>query len=98
MTEMTTEDRRRDCLQATTATAQDEAAVMAARVNNSTHAELMARYGVTMTPDDASEVCRQHPSTIRRLCAQGVLPGVKVGKAWLIPTAKLAALLDGEVL
>jgi excisionase family DNA binding protein len=92
------EDRRRDCLQATTATAQDETTSMAARADCSMHAQLLALHGVTMTPDDAAPVLHKHPATVRKLCAQGELPCVKLGKSWLIPTAKLAAYLDGEAL
>lgn len=58
--------------------------------------DLLEAYGPTTTPDEvAKPVLHMHPSTARRLCAEGKLPGVKIGKQWIIPTARLAAMLEG---
>lgn len=56
---------------------------------------LLDRYGVTMTPADVSEVLHCHPSHVRALCRSGELPGVRVGDRWLVPTSKLAIIIDG---
>lgn len=58
---------------------------------------LLEKYGPTMTPDHAGDVLHRHPSHIRALCKSGELPGVKVGDRWLIPTAKLAEIIDGAL-
>ena len=56
---------------------------------------LLEKYGPTMTPNDASEVLRCHPSHVRELLKVGELPAVKIGNRWRIPTARLAEMLEG---
>jgi len=56
---------------------------------------LLDIFGVTMTPSEAASVLHQHPSHIRTLCQSGELPAVRIGGRWHIPTAKLAAMLEG---
>ena len=72
-----------------------DAAKMASCLDFTTHGRLLDAYGVTMTPEDAGNVLHLHPSTVRRLCQSGVLPGRKVGKSWVLPTVKLADYLEG---
>lgn len=36
-------------------------------------------------------------STVLKLAMQGVLPGAKIGRAWVFPEAELAAFLSSEV-
>ena len=64
----------------------------------STKEYLLETYGPTMTPAHVGGVTHRHPSHIRALCQAGELPAVKVGGRWLIVTAKLGAMLDGEVM
>lgn len=47
-------------------------------------------------PDEAGIAMNMHAGHVRRLLRDGELPGVKVGSRWLIPLAKLAAILDGD--
>ena len=56
---------------------------------------LLDRYGVTMTPADVAEVLHCHASHVRALCQSQELPAVRIGERWHVPTAKLAALLEG---
>lgn len=56
---------------------------------------LLDKYGPTMTPSQVAKVLHRHPSHIRALCQSGELPGVRIGERWHIPTAKLAAMLEG---
>lgn len=67
----------------------------ATNIHVSTRELLIEKYGPTTTPDEIAPTLHMHPSTCRRLLAEGALPGVKVGKAWIIPTAKLADMLEG---
>ncbi|MDO4537759.1 MAG: helix-turn-helix domain-containing protein [Coriobacteriales bacterium] len=64
--------------------------------NGSIREVLFAKFGPTATPEDIAPIVHSHPSTVRRLCATGELPGVKVGKSWIIPTSRLADLLEGR--
>jgi len=57
--------------------------------------DLVARYGLTMTPKQASELLQCHPTHIRVMCASGELPAVKIGDRWHVLTAKLAVMLEG---
>ena len=57
--------------------------------------ELVSKYGLLLTPSNVSEVLNCHPSHVRAMCASGELPAVKVGERWRVPTAKLAAMLEG---
>ena len=56
---------------------------------------LVEKYGATMTPRDVAEVLSCHASHVRALCQSGELPAVRIGERWFIPTAKLAAVLEG---
>ena len=93
------ENRRRETSYGATATAKTKAAQTAALIADytpqSTFSSLYSQHGPIMTPEEASGPLHMHPSTIRRLCAQGKLPGVKCGKVWRLPTSKLANFIDG---
>lgn len=56
--------------------------------------ELKEKYGSTMTPNDVAAELHQHPSHIRVMCSQGILPAVRIGKRWRIPTEKFALVLE----
>ena len=56
---------------------------------------LLELYGPTMRCADVAEVLHCHQTHVRALAQKGELPGVHVGKRWVFPTAKLAALLEG---
>ena len=58
--------------------------------------ELHEKYGPTMRTADVAQVLHMHPSHVRALCQQGDLPCVRIGARWVVPTARLAAMLDGE--
>lgn len=57
--------------------------------------KLESRYGSTMTPKDAANELHSHPTHIREMCRKGQLPAVQIGNRWRIPTAKLAAIIEG---
>ena len=57
---------------------------------------LLEKYGPVMRTADAAKVIGCHPTHVRAMCQVGDLPAVKVGKRWLIPTHRLAMLLDGK--
>jgi len=56
---------------------------------------LLDRYGPTMDANQTGEITHHHPSHIRALFKSGELPGVKIGGRWIIPTVKLAEILEG---
>ena len=60
------------------------------------YSELHSTYGPTMRTADVAHVLHMHLSHVRALCQTGDLPGVRIGSRWVVPTAKLAAMLDGE--
>lgn len=47
-----------------------------------------------LTMREAAERARLHPETIRRMIADGRLPGVKVAGRWRVRPADLGALLE----
>ena len=57
---------------------------------------LLERYGATMSTAHVAEVLHCHPSHVRALCQRGELPAVRIGERWHVPSAKLAALLEGR--
>lgn len=64
----------------------------------STFEDLQLRFPerTAIDPDEAGDVLNMHAGHVRRLLRERQLPGVKIGSRWLIPLAKLAAMLDGE--
>ena len=46
-----------------------------------------------LTPAEVGELLRVTPQTVRRLCAAGDLPAVRIGGQWRIPIAELDARL-----
>lgn len=45
---------------------------------------------------ETASILRIDPQTVRRMCKEGRLPAVKVGRHWRIPAQKLAAIARGE--
>lgn len=43
----------------------------------------------TLTPDEVADILRKPRKVVYRLLAQGVLPGVKLGRSWRIPEEAL---------
>ena len=65
-------------------------------MNSCTFDYLLEKYGLTVRSRDAAAVLGCHPNTVCAMCADGTLPGaIKVGRRWVIPTAKLAAIIEG---
>ena len=58
-----------------------------------THAMLDA-YGDLLTVADASAVLQQSAATIRRLCRDGELPSVKIGRRFYIPKSHLVERVE----
>lgn len=56
---------------------------------------LVGKYGAVMRVSHVAKELHCHPSHVRAMCASGELPAVKIGERWRVPTAKLAALLEG---
>ncbi len=53
--------------------------------------------GEYLTADQVAEKLQMHPRTVRRLLANGELPGKKVGgKEWRISAAALKAYMEGS--
>jgi excisionase family DNA binding protein len=49
-----------------------------------------------LTPKEVAEKLRFHERTVRRLLAEGTLPGVRIGKkAWRVSVAALTAYVEG---
>jgi excisionase family DNA binding protein len=48
-----------------------------------------------LTVDEAAEILKVRPETVRRLLTQGKLPGNKVGRYWRIPSNALMEFLSG---
>jgi excisionase family DNA binding protein len=50
-----------------------------------------------LTADEVATALRLHPRTVRRMLADGRLPGTKVGgKAWRVSRRLLVNLVEGE--
>lgn len=47
-----------------------------------------------LSADEAAELLKLHPRTIRRLLASGELPGTRLGRQWRIADATLRAFID----
>lgn len=62
----------------------------------SIYTTLNKKYGNFMRTDAVAKELGCHAAHVRKMCQNGDLPGVQVGNRWFIPTAKFAALLDGE--
>lgn len=73
-----------------------DATRVAFAVSLSCYEELRSKYGHTLTTAQAANELHMHPSHVRDLCQKDELPCVRVGNRWRIPTAKLAAILDGD--
>ena len=59
---------------------------------------LEGTFGSTMSPAEVAFVLDQSTGHVRKMCADGTLPAVKIGHRWHIVTASLAALLEkGEL-
>jgi excisionase family DNA binding protein len=50
-----------------------------------------------LTVQEAAVYLHCHPETIKRLLRKGDLPGIKVGRRWLIPKAPLSAVLLSQL-
>ena len=62
----------------------------------SVYADLYKKYGHTMRTKPVAELLHSHPSHIRAMAQEGKLPAIRVGARWVFPTAKIAAMLEGE--
>lgn len=47
-----------------------------------------------LSPDEAADVLRCHPETVKRLCRQGALPAMKVGRQWRLNKLALDQVLN----
>jgi len=47
--------------------------------------------------DTAASYLLLHPNTVRRLAAEGKLPGVKIGRVWRFRQALLEEFMNGSV-
>lgn len=65
-------------------------------VASSCYEDLRGRYGHAATTAQAADELQMSKSHVRAMCESGELPAVRLGSRWRIPTAKLAAILDGE--
>ena len=58
--------------------------------------DLRELYGETLSATDVAHVIHCHPVHVREMCRNGELPAIKIGSRWRVPTAKLAAMLEGS--
>jgi excisionase family DNA binding protein len=47
-----------------------------------------------LTPDDVAARLKMHRDTVRRLLRTGKIPGVKIGRAWRVPSDRLAKWIE----
>lgn len=62
----------------------------------SVYTDLYSKYGHTMRTKPVAELLHSHPSHIRAMAQEGKLPAIRVGARWVFPTAKIAAMLEGD--
>ncbi len=48
-----------------------------------------------LTIDEVVQILKAHPNTIYKMCREGTLPAVKIGKEWRIDRKKLAKFMEG---
>ena len=46
-----------------------------------------------LTPEEVAEKLRVHPNTVRDYLKQGILPGIKLGRAWRVEEKDLEAFI-----
>lgn len=51
----------------------------------------------TLDIEECAAYLKVDRTTVLKLAMQGVLPGAKIGRAWVFPEDELAAFLSGEV-
>ena len=54
---------------------------------------MMKRIPEIYTVEEVAEALRLHPYTIRRLCREGRIPGVKFGRQWRFEKKQLEELI-----
>lgn len=64
--------------------------------HGSVYADLYKKYGHTMRTGTVAELFHSHPSHIRAMAQDGMLPAIRVGSRWVFPTAKIAAMVEGQ--
>jgi excisionase family DNA binding protein len=47
-----------------------------------------------LTPEEAAEILKLHPETVRRMLNDGRLPGAKLGGSWRIRQSDLDAIFN----
>jgi excisionase family DNA binding protein len=50
-----------------------------------------------MTADEAGRLLGIHPKTVKRLAAEGVIPGMRIGKLWRFRASALDAWMNSEI-
>lgn len=50
-----------------------------------------------LTPEEAAELLKLHPETVRQMLREGRLPGAKFGDVWRVRRADLDAFFQPEV-
>ena len=49
------------------------------------------------TVQETAEYLHCHPETVKRLIRKGGLPGIKIGRRWLVPKAQLVDALLSQL-
>lgn len=52
---------------------------------------------LTIGPDKAADWLGLAPSKVRQMLYSGEIPGIKMGKRWLIPVKALESWIDGQM-
>lgn len=47
-----------------------------------------------LSPDEAADILRCHPETVKRLCRRGELPAIKIGRQWRLNRLALSRMAN----
>ena len=62
----------------------------------SVYADLYAKHGHTMRTKPVADLLHSHPSHVRAMAQDGLIPAIRVGSRWVFPTKKIAEMLEGD--
>lgn len=69
--------------------------MLTARNNIGDDEEPFSKYGYILDTDDLSAEFGASHQTIRRMCADGILPAFKMGRMWYVRKDKLIKFTEG---
>jgi excisionase family DNA binding protein len=51
-----------------------------------------------LTAEQAGEILQIHPKTVKRMAAEGIIPGMKIGKLWRFRESSLDSWIQSHLL